>query len=896
MNIKFYMFKQFITVSLWQKTAPFPFLKNSPLFQWVLSCLSLVILVLSLLSYQSHAFSQIVVEPIRACVIAREVNLDDSLRAHIANCLGWEADPACTLCLGFYKPIEITPIESSEAIHIQADEASLYLNDCSTLSGNVNIQQSQKMINAQTAKIYRDGKTGKVTKIELLGGVQYLEPDRMMIASKAIIDPDNKAGITEDVLYRFRTEQRAATLPAWGRARLIQRFANQDWLMRQATYTTCAPQDKFWDIQADSITLDNANARGVARNAKLRIHEWPILYAPYLSFPTSNERKSGFLMPLIGYSNIGGMDLGLPYYWNIAPNQDATFLPHLYTKRGFMAGGEYRFLTSNSSGIFNGTFLPHDTAYADFLHENEGANPALQGNSTNRWSFGILESTSFSPNLHFNASIQRVSDDYYLQDFSTNLALITQRQLLQQADLTYTNDHWIVRGMGQGYQTLHPLNESFISNVYSRLPQVMAQGFYYDLPGGAQFDVVGQYDQFRWPSDPWELVPTQMPQGPRLHINPALSLPINKSWAYFTPSAEFVENYYQVQNNLYDPNNILYPAVFNQPFFRFSTDNLNQKNASFNRFIPRFSMDSGLIFERDTHVFGDAFIQTLEPRLFYLYVPYQNQTLIPVYDSGYMIFNFDQLFRTNRFSGFDRIGDANQLSYAVTTRWLNSESGAERANFSIGLISYFSKRKVTLCQSISGNCLDNPLTFGYTPPNVGLSPIATRGVYYINPAWGLTGDYVWDTATRSTNNSNLNVHYQPNPREIINFGYSYLVNGDTTRVRGINELQNNALHQATFAYAWPLNDQWSSVGVYSHNISKNYSMMSLGGVQYESCCWAMRLLAGRTFQSLDETFQPRYNSNIYFQILLKGLGSVATSDPASILHTFIPGYDDLFHH
>ena len=230
---------------------------------------------------------------------------------------------------------------------------------------------------------------------------------------------------------------------------------------------------------------------------------------------------------------------------------------------------------------------------------------------------------------------------------------------------------------------------------------------------------------------------------------------------------------------------------------------------------------------------------------------------------------------------------------ALTTRWLSEDTGAERANFSVGQIKYFSERTVQLCQSPTGSCVDNPYVFGALSSVYDASPIASRAVYNFNPVWGITGDYVWDPATKATNNGDLNVHFQPATNQMITFGYSYLVNGDITQVRN-NGAEDNALHQATVAFAWPLRDKWSTVGAYTHNISKNYSMMYLLGLQYDSCCWAMRVLGGRTFQSLNAGYEPQYNNNIYFQVLLKGLGSVANSDPSNILNTYLPGYNDTF--
>lgn len=829
-----------------------------------------IILIYFTSIYLSLAFSaSITTEPVQACVIARDVDLTDAIRTQFTHCLGWKTDQSSPICHGSYQPLTVTPFSHSDEVHILADYGSFHKDKPSVLKGHVEVQQGQRVVNAQTAYVYRDSTTNQITKIEFLGEVRYLEPGTLMIASRSIVNPTDKSGQTENVLYRFDTNRQNAALPAWGRASIIQRFANKDLLLRKATYTTCAPQDKAWDIEASSISIDNLHAKGVARHARLRIHEVPVFYVPYLSFPTNKERKSGFLLPTVGYSNVGGFDLGLPYYWNIAPNYDMTLTPHVYAERGLMMGGEFRYLSSNSIGIINGDFLPNDKAYGDFLDNNDLRFPQLRGSSTNRWAVGILESMSLTPDIKLNVNFQQVSDDYYLQDFSTNLALLTQRQLLRQADVTYASEHWFFQGMGQSYQTLHPVNESPISSVYERLPQLMTRGFYYDLPFNATFNVVGQYDQFHWPKDRWDFF-VEMPQGPRAHFNPVLSFPQVKPWGYITPSLQLVETYYEVQNNR------------------------GIRNSDYNRALSRVSVDGGLYFEREVKLMGNSYTQTLEPRLFYLNVPFQNQTVLPIYDSGNMIFNMDQLFRTNRFSGFDRIGDANQLTFALTTRWLSDYNGGERAIFSVGQIKYFSDRRVELCQSITGLCIENPNAFGFLSPISGASPIASRAVYNFSSLAGVTGDYVWDPATNATNNSDLIFRVQPEVNAIVNIGYSYLVNGDVTQPKR-NSNVDNALHQAIISATWPLADKWSAVGAYSHNISKNYSMMSLAGLQYDSCCWAMRVLGGRTFQSLNSEFDPQYNNNFYVQFLFKGLGSVANSDPGSILSTYIPGYNDSFH-
>lgn len=832
----------------------------------------LVIIILSLWSGNSLA-STVFVEPVQACVLTPPKPWTTYDREKIAQCLGWRSDLLCSLCRGSYQPVEITALPHPDEIRLTSDQASFYPTGRSQLQGNVEVQQGQRVVNAQTATIYRDPKTQQVTQIELLGGVYYREPGQLMLARTARINPVDHSGQIEHALYRFETTRANALLPAWGQASWIERFSNQNYLLKKATYSTCPPQDMAWQIEAREITLDHQKETGVARDAVLRVRDLPLLYTPYLSFPTSKKRKSGVLMPTYGYSNVGGFDVAAPYYLNLAPNYDATLVPHLYTFRGVMAGGEFRFLTDNSTGIIGGNFLPKDAAFNSFLMQNRDQFPVLQGVSSDRWSWMLHEATQFNRSLHMNINYQQVSDDYYLQDFSSNLSILTENQILRQGDLSYTTDHWLFRGMLQSYQTLHPINQSVVANVYERLPQLLAQGHYDDLPANANIDMVGQFDYFRWADENFSL-----PQGSRYHLEPTLALPQVKPWGYLTPAVQLIENNYQL--------------FMNAPFI----NGFYQPDQTFNRLIPRYSVDSGLTFERFTQAWGRRYTQTLEPRLYYLNVPYQNQSEFPAFDSAYMIFNTDQLFRNNRFSGTDRIGDANQLAYALTSRWLAAETGREKASLTVGQISYFSKRRVQLCYRPDGQCEDSPLFLGYLSPDASTSPIASKGVYALNPYWMLSGDYVWDPATSATNNGDVNIHYQPATDRMVRAGYNYLVSGNVFLLPELRPaLEKAALHQATFAYAWPFSERWSSLGIYNYNISEGYSMTSVLGIQYDTCCWAARLLGGRTFKSLlPDALTPQYNNNIYVQVLLKGFGSVSSSDPASIIQSYLPGYVNLF--
>ncbi|MDX2345675.1 MAG: LPS assembly protein LptD [Legionella sp.] len=812
------------------------------------------------------------VEVVEACVIASELPWDGLKRAKIGSCLGWQDDASNTMCHGAYQMTPrfhgvVTDKKNTRLIRVQADDVSFVSSGRSKLRGHVNVQYDEHVVSAETAYLYRDAKTGHVTEVELLGNVIYTEPGRLMRARRVSLNPVDKSGMIEHALYRFEHAYAHATLPAFGKADLIQRFKNRDLLLRGATYTTCSPKDTSWMIRAAEMRFYASENKAVARDAVLEFHDTPVAYMPYLSFPTSKARKSGFLLPTSGYSNIGGGDIALPYYWNMAPNYDATLMPHIYTRRGFMLGGDTRFMTAHSEGVLGGNFLPGDRAFRKYVRTHEASYPVLQGLSSNRWSVFVRENTDFNDRLKLAINYQKISDDYFLQDFNNNMSVMTESQLRQEAALTYTGDHWFARGMAQAYQTVRPINQSPISDIYQRLPQLQLRGEYKELPMNINFEVRAQYDLFRWPNR----FDVDQLEGNRYHVNPVISLDYRKPWGYITPSAQVVENKYDLhsEDKLYKP--------------------------SFNHLIPRYNADAGLTFERETMWQGARYTQTFEPRLFYLYVPYQDQSNYPAFDSAYMIFRYEQLFRMNRFSGFDRISDGNQLAYAFRTRLLADNDGEEKMSFSVGQLRYFSDRHVQLCYERDGLCLDNSKMLGYTSPISKSSPIASVISYSMTPQWTVSGSWSFDVFQNETDNADMSMKYEPEENHIIRFMYSYLVDGNLIQLLDGEEALT-AEHQATLAFAWPMNNHWSAVGVYSYNISERIDMVSFLGLQYETCCWAVRAFAGRAFNSLTlDREGSQYNNSVYIQLLLKGLGSVSSNDPATTIRTYLPTYKDLFH-
>ncbi|MCX7116053.1 MAG: LPS-assembly protein LptD [Gammaproteobacteria bacterium] len=805
------------------------------------------------------------VEVIQACVMPSKARLSAAERLRIAECLDWQSDPAPGICLGRYVFAEEAALADNNEVQLEADEVSLRQSGRSVFRGKVKVKQQNKQLQANTAYVYRDVKSGVIQRIVLLDGVRYVSPEGLVIAQKAIYQPQDQTFQIEQALYRLSVRRHGALLDGWGRAQSLQKTKQNQFMMAHATYTHCSPLDKAWEIRAGSLALDQANNIGTAKDASLNIYGVPVLYSPYMNFPLSKKRKSGFLMPTIGSTTVGGIDVSMPYYLNLAPNYDATLIPHLYTKRGLMYGGQMRYLTSQGSGMFLGNILPQDRLYGEFLNQNTPQYPSLANQSTNRWDVQWSDQREIlDPALTFRADVRQLSDNYYLQDFSTNLGTVTERQILRQGALDYNTDHWLLNAQVQSYQTLHPLNETPVANAYDRLPQLLAIGEYGGLPLGTRFDLDSAFDYFHWTN-----AAIQNPDAARYHLSPRLAMERRRSWGYVTPSVQWVGNAYSFSQTPSTPFSDAYLSV------------------------PRFNVDSGLTLERSVNYGKHSFLQTLEPRLYYLNVPYQNQAQIPVFESGYMIFTEEQVFRNNRFSGFDRIGDANQLAYGMTTRWLSGQTGDERASLAVAQLAYFANRQVGICSSPTGICQDNPLTLGYLSQTEAWSPIASHGVYHFNSLWSMVGDYAWDPATSATNNTQVGFRYHAEQNRLFNLGYTYLVNGDLTQV-GTTPVQQNALSQISASYAWPYNDRWSSLGAYSYNMSKQYQMMALFGVQYDSCCWAARLIAGQTFRNLNENAFPQYTNSIFFQVLLKGLGSVGSSDPTTVLRTFLPSYQDSF--
>ena len=621
-------------------------------------------------------------------------------------------------------------------------------------------------------------------------GAVVFGDSRMMLEGTSLqYNLEADQGTIENASYALR-EKRAR-----GRAtRIIRRDASRHTL-EGAFYTTCPPGKRDWALRATKVDLDFDDGQGSARNVVLDFKGVPILYSPYFSFPLSDERKSGFLAPSAGNSDETGFEFRAPYYLNLAPNYDATITPRYMSKRGLMMGGLGRYLFRGTEGEIGGTLLPSDKE-ADrdrnyvFLKQN--------GRFTPRWTHYL--------------SYNRVSDDQYFEDFGNNLTDVSTTHLQRLATTSYNGDNWRVRGQVETYQTLSG------SRPYRRLPQLMfnTSGF---LFGGLNYAIDSEFTEYDHP----DLV-----DGTRIDLYPSLSLPWETAAFRVEPRLGFRYTQYSLNDQL--------PGRDDNP----------------SRSVPIFSVDSGMFFERDLDLWGVDAVQTLEPRLFYLYIPNRDQDDIPLFDTSDTDFTFQSLFRTNRFSGPDRQGDANQVTAAVTSRILSASSGVEMLRTSLGQIRYLRDRQVGLRP---GSAIE-------------ASESAIVGELWARLTRSLTarGDLEWDPDSGSTQRSVFGLYYRPDNGVLLNASYRMRRELPKLSAPGLTE----SLEQIDISGLIPLGRNWQLVGRSYYSLPESKIIESFIGLGYESCCWGARGAPRRYVRSLsgDTT------SAILFELELKGLTNI----------------------
>lgn len=689
--------------------------------------------------------------------------------------------------------------------HISADRIEGTTDKEVRASGRAEIRKGEVFIGADALRY-----SSQTEEVQARGNVT-IERDGARISGPGLrYRMTDGTGEFEQPSYSFTRTRRdsSETVTGSGSAETLVFESEDRFQLRDATFTTCKPGSEGWYLKVGQLDLDMTRDMGVARNAAIHFMDTPILYAPWISFSLNNQRKSGFLPPHVGSSSKGGPEAGIPYYLNIAPNMDLTVLGRYMQKRGAQFNGEFRYLEPNYGGAFRYEVLPDDKVNA-----TQRSALTLSHNYTNG-------------NLVGGLNINKVSDDSYFRDLSSRINLTAQTHLLREGFLGYNGTWWDSGTYGatlrvQKFQTLQdPANP--VVTPYARTPQVALTAIRQDLHG-LDLNVNGEYVDFSHP--------TQV-LGKRFTAYPSLSLPLVTASAFLTPKLGIHATHYNLARNA--------PGTDSNP----------------GRALPIFSVDSGVVFERDTRVMGTDFVQTLEPRAYYLRVPYKNQNDIPLFDTAVADFNYAQIFSENSFVGGDRINDANQLTVAMTSRLLAPRSGQEMLKATLGQRFYFSNQEVTL------NPGDARRTYKSSD---WLAALSGR----VSEHWTAETAMQYNPRDARTERLTLSGRYQPELYKVLNLSYRFL---------------RDQIGQIDVSGQWPLGAGFYGVGRYNYSVRDRRAIEMLGGLEYNGDCWVLRGVLQRFVTATGQT-----TNTFFLQLELTGFSRIG-SNPLEALKRNVPGY------
>jgi LPS-assembly protein len=646
---------------------------------------------------------------------------------------------------------------------------------------------------------------------------------------------------------------------AQGKAARIDFLGENQALVVDGTYSTCEGLDPAWYLKSSTLRLDTGRDVGTADNTVLYFKDVPILLTPTLSFSLSGARRSGWLPPSIGTGSKGSAEIMVPYYVNIAPNRDLTLYPRYMFDRGLQLGATGRYIGETSRGPYSGEthieVLPHDReAFRERADGSPAYGEALPTDRLvhrDRWWVDTLHSQTLAPGWSYGWNAHAASDDEYPSDFSRTVAASAQRQLLRELRTDYWGHYWSVNARVQSYQVLQdpasrdPNNPNAaalaVPRPYDRLPQINFHAGRYDVLGGFDWSMDAELVRFTHPDD-------TLVQGNRANLVGQVSYPIVRPGWFFTPKVTMHATRYDLENNI-NPGTKL-------------PDN------QISRVLPTLSLDSGLIFERPTSLFGENSTQTLEPRLFYVRTPYRDQSAIPNFDTAVAGFNYAQLFTENRFVGADKVSDANQLTAAVVSRFIQA-SGIERLRLVVGSRYYFSDPQVNPRVRLNDE----------EAPEVTRSDALLAASGRISETWSFDSGVQYDAQSRSLYSKNYGVQWNPAPMKVLNFEYRYQrdTNGATTGFRN-----------ADVSGQWPLSQRWYGVARASYSLRDRKLLEGLVGLEYKADCWIFRMGAQR-FVTASQTTSTQYS----FQLELSGLTRLGPGDALETFNKSIPGYTRL---
>ena len=708
-------------------------------------------------------------------------------------CAAGEDEPALQMERSFMNTPEKRTLEKPEEtpVFISAQRIEGKKGARIEAVGEVELRKRGQTINADRLLFFQDSRD-----VQADGAVRIEQDNNVILSPYLNFNLDTGVGDVTQPVFQFGDTH------ARGKADSLHLASRQDYVLRDATYTTCPADQDDWLLKVRELEIDRNNQIGTAHGARVEFMGVPILYAPWMDFALNNQRKSGFLGPVFGSTVNGGSELTLPYYWNIAPNLDATLAPRIMAKRGILLANEMRYLASSYTG----------QAHLDVLPADRLANRT-------RSLLSLNHTQSFGPGLSGTLNLNRVSDDAYFRDLSDAVSGTSQTNLLREGVLSYGSGGWNAAMRMQSFQTLQDPAAPVVA-PYRRLPQFSVGG--QRTLDRATVTFAGEFVDFRHPT---------LINGRRLVLYPSVSYPLLAHPAfYLTPKFGLHSTYYTMGAN----NSGALPNT--------------------SRTVPIVSLDGGMTMERDLTLSGQNFVQTLEPRAYYVYIPYRNQSLLPNFDSAQADFSFAQIFTENRFFGSDRIGDANQITLALTSRLLEPDSGAERLRVAVG-------------QRFSAISPQVNLVTPAATTNKSDILLAASG--RITRAWSLDSTFQYNPNQSQSQLFNAAARYQPESGKVLNLGYRF------TR---------NSLRQMDLSTQWPLSGHWHGVARWNYSLQDKRILEAMGGLEYNQSCWTVRVVAQRF-----ATATLQVSTGIFVQLELNDLVAVG-SDPLAMLRQSVPGY------
>ncbi len=778
----------------------------------------------------------------------------------------WRYFPSCKqkankLCNGYYLepvyPLEITKNNPVDTLIINSDRTKLVSKGLSSFDGNVVIAKNNQKLTADHAKV-RQNYDGRIESFTANGLVQLTEPGLRVIGSNATVLQQENYKVIYNANYRIYNRH------ATGDAAKIEIFDNNTMQMPDASYTTCSPGNNNWRLFAKKVKIDKVAGRGEAWHAKMYIKDVPIFYWPYVNFPIDKRRQSGFLVPTLATSSKHGVVFGMPWYWNMAENYDYTISPFYLSKRGYKLDNQFRYLTHKSLGIFRFNFLPKDTSYRNFVNTKISDPGQITTNDmrysnlrrrTSRYALWLSSSTEMQKNSSLHINYNKVSDDNYLQDFGQDIGQVSLNSiskisntnrgsalgtnagsnleeimhasslhLEQSARLEHYNKYGMLVFKALQYQTLYSFEGPVALEQYKKMPEIAWSSNYLYWPQKYLTRYNVSYVDFKLRSV--NNVPTNT-IGKRMHFRPTLERPIYKNYGYLKPRLQF-------------------DLLSYQDLKLSHADKLIKKPNNPSRVIPMLDIDSGLHFAKNI---SNEWSQTLEPKIYYLYVPKVGQNRYPVFDSGAMDFNYHQLFRDNRYSSVDRLSDANQVTFGLKTGLLPVD-GEEKASFAIARARYF--------HGLTSYLGEN-LQFGRW------SPIALLFDYHLTREISLEANVVKQTLNQ-TRSSTVTGQYKLDDDKIINLGYQYV------RFTSVPQRQWQT------SMLWAVKDDINLLGKFDYDLHQKRPVYSLAGVELHGCCTILRMAWSRSLFSAENFIQKRYDNKFLAQIVFKGFTDVGTLD------------------